>query len=444
MRSQKLLAQRLVIGLLGVVAAAVFGLWLNSSFELLLSGLPGGLIALGQLLGLAAALAVLLQFMLMGRIKWVEGPFGLDRIAQFHRLNGYFIITLILVHPFLLTVGYSLTRKIDLVSQYVSFINSFPYVWLAVIAQLLLLGVATASVYIVRKRLKFETWYLVHLSVYVAIFLVFWHQINVGQSFSSHPLLRGLWTALYLFVATNVLYWRFSKVIIDYLRFRFEVAKVVHETDDVISIYIKVRGLARWKSQPGQFILVRFLTKTLVWQEHPFSMSQIPKEGCLRITVKNVGDYTALLQGLKPGTKLMVSGPFGSFTSALTANPKKLFLAGGIGLTPLVALMEEAGIRSDSVFLYGVRTKQEAVLMSELSQLIEPKRMFLLTSAGTTTGPARRISADLIAEIVPDYLSRDIYLCGPPVMMEAIVQQLKLKSFPLAHLHYERFSLHRQ
>jgi predicted ferric reductase len=435
--------KNLVWAALGIAILGVVSLWAISSFNGLVSSPAGALTALGQLAGLLAALCALIQFMLMGRIGWIEGPFGLDRLAIFHRLNGYATISLILIHPLLLSFGYGLNAGVSALSQYITFITTFPDVSKALIAQILFISVVATSIYIVRKKLAFEQWYWVHLLVYAAIFLAFFHQIAVGSTFTASPLYKSIWIGLYGFVALNVLYYRFLKLGIGFGKHQFRVAKVQRESSSATSIYIALKNQDKWKFKAGQFVMVRFLTKELWLQEHPFSISMMPKEGRIRLTIKNIGDFTAAVQNLKEGASVFVSGPFGHFTSDLSTNSKRLYIAGGVGVTPIRALIEEGRGHEDSQLLYANKTSADTILEHELETLLGAANIKLMYSDDPkANGEHGRIDLNAISRLVPDYMNRDIFLCGPAGMMNAIVEGLIKANYPSERIFYERFALH--
>ncbi|GAC1371163.1 MAG: ferredoxin reductase family protein [Candidatus Saccharimonadales bacterium] len=441
----KSISKNLVWAVLGIVLLGVISLWASSSFDGLFSGPAGALVSLGQLAGLLAAAGALTQFMLMGRIGWIERPFGLEKIAVFHRLNGYATISLILIHPLLLAFGYGLNAGVSALAQYLTFITQFPDVWKALIAQLLFLAVVGTSIYIVRRKLNFEHWYWVHLMVYAAIILAFAHQISNGSTFTSSALSKNLWIGLYGFVAVNVLYYRFLTLGINYLKYRFKVDEVVAETGDTASIYISGRRLHRWKSEAGQFVLVRFLVRGLWLEEHPFSLSMVPKDGRLRITVKNVGDYTARLQNLKPGAAVLVAGPYGSFLASASHKPDRLYIAGGVGITPIRSLIEAGDPAGSAVLLYANKTLAGTIFAAELGQLLAPAQLHYFGRRDErAAGETGRIDIAAVERLVPDYREREIYICGPAAMISSIVAELEKVGFPLDQVHYERFSFHRQ
>lgn len=434
--------QQALLAVWSLALVSVVALWAPRGIDSLVSGPSGLFLSIGQLLGLLATFFALTQFMLMGRVFWIEQAFGLDRLAGYHRLNGYMAITLILLHPMFITLYHVTAESADFVAAYLSIFQEYPYTVWALVAELLFVAVVLSSIYISRKRLKFETWYYVHLMVYLAIALVPFHQFVNGSTFAGSTAATWYWIGLYAFVALNLLIWRFGLVFYRSFKYDFTISRVVRETPTTTSLYIKARGLQRLRVRPGQFILLRILTRKLWWQEHPFTVSWIPHEDELRVTVRKVGDFTADIAELKPGTKVAVSGPFGRFTSRVAVTPKRLFIAGGIGITPLRCLAEEAGRDgTDAVLLYANRTPDDVPLKSELDALGGDVRY--IYSDATVKGALKGMfNGDRIKELVPDFASRDVYICGPPAMMASIVNDLRSFGVADEQIHYERFALH--
>lgn len=439
--------QRLVIGawysglLLAVIA------WATTSAGLLASGSVGGvLLAIGRLLGILATVFALTQFLLMGRILWIERPFGLDHLASYHRFNGYAAILLIVLHPLFIVAGYAFVGRTGFVTTYLDIVQHYSYVWWALIAELLFVIVVATSIYIIRHKLKFESWYGVHLLVYAAIVLVFFHQFAVGGSFINHPLARAYWYGVYAFVGLNVLFFRFTWPTLNLLRFQFRVSRVVTETSTTTSVYIRGRNLQAWRARPGQFVLIRLLSMKHGLQEHPFSLSAVPKNNEFRLTIRHSGDFTSTIDQLKPGTWALVSGPFGRFTSEAAVTNRRLFIAGGVGVTPIKTLIEEATLQhTDSVLIYGNRTPDDVVFGTELRALGAAK--LLVTEVYSNPpqgfrGKTGHVTAELVQQLAPDFRHRDVYLCGPPLMMDDIIKGLLASGLPSNQLHYERFNLH--
>jgi predicted ferric reductase len=112
----------------------------------------------------------------------------------------------------------------------------------------------------------------------------------------------------------------------------------------VVSIRIAGRRLDRLGARAGQFFLWRFLTRDRWWAAHPFSLSATPDGRSLRITVKALGDFSGRLGSLQPGTRVAAEGPFGVFTAGVLRRERTLLIAGGIGITPIRALLEEVHV----------------------------------------------------------------------------------------------------
>jgi predicted ferric reductase len=440
------ISQQLIISFWGANLGLVVLLWATTTqFTTDLSLL---LHNFGLLFGLVATFFALTQFMLMGRIGWIESRFGLNHLASYHRINGYLAITFIVLHPIFITASHSLESSRNFLGEYVYTISHEPYVWMALIAEILFLTVVVSSMYIARKHLKFETWYFVHLMVYAAIVLVPFHQLSIGSSFVSgyHPLARAYWIGLYAFVLVNLLIWRFGLPLFNFMVHGFRIERVVAETPTTTSLYIRVKNLSQWHSRPGQFVLVRIFAKGLWWQEHPFSLSWIPHDGLARLTIRHVGDYTNAIAGLKAGALVLVSGPYGRFTRDVAQTDKRLFIAGGVGITPLRSMIEEAVAQKiDSVLIYANRNPEDVVFMAELAALAGKHLKIIEVFSEPPKhyrGYTGYVNGELVTKLVADAAERDIYICGPPPMMEGLLQDFAAAALPSEQIHFERFALH--
>jgi predicted ferric reductase len=288
--------------------------WWQGSASLFDGKISNIIFAFGKLSGLLAVYAILLQFVLRGRAVWIEEVFGLNNLSTVHRLNGYLVLVFLLLHFTFILTSYSIFTKTDVVSQLITFITSETDFLYAFFALILFITVVFLSIYIVRKRLKYEIWYYTHLFTYLAILLAWGHQLKFGGDFIGNTLFTGYWYAIYIFVFANFFVFRYLRQGFLFYKYKFNVAKVVPETEDTTSVYISGNNLSRFSLQPGQFFILRFLDSKRWWQAHPFSLSFVPKDNQLRVTVKNVGDFTSEIPQLKPGTPLLLDGPLGTFT----------------------------------------------------------------------------------------------------------------------------------
>jgi predicted ferric reductase len=240
----------------------------------------------------------------------------MDRLAVWHRRNGEYAIWLLVAHTVLTIWGYAVADHTAVAHETGTVLLSYPDVLAATFALGLLTMVGIVSARAARRRLRFETWYFIHLYTYRAIALSFAHQLATGNDFITHPTNRFVWVTLYLLCLGLLVAHRAVIPVRNALRHRLRVASVVEEAPGVVSIYVTGPHLEELRAEAGQFFLWRFLTARGWWQAHPFSLSAAPNPEWLRIMVKAAGDFTAHLQSIPPGTRVMAEGPYGAFTEA--------------------------------------------------------------------------------------------------------------------------------
>jgi ferredoxin-NADP reductase len=221
---------------------------------------------------------------------------------------------------------------------------------------------------------------------------------------------------------------------------QFRVAAVIPESDNVVSVHIVGRRLDRLPARAGQFFIWRFLGHNRWWQANPFSLSAAPDGRSLRLTAKAVGSTSAGLRHLPVGTRVFAEGPYGAFTHLQRTRNATLMIAGGVGVTPIRALLEES--TGSAVVVYRVRTPADAVLLPELEALAAAKNAQLHVLSGpTTSAPRPPFDPDSLIAMVPDLHERDIFVCGPPAMTSAVLRSLRVLKVPTRQVHAERFSL---
>lgn len=408
------------------------------------------ILGIGGLCGLLAMFCILVQLVLMGRLSWLEPTFGMDKLAIFHRYNGFAALCFVILHPPLVVLGNSIINGISFIEQDIVIFQFYPFVVFAALGALLLFVTVGTSVFAVRKHLKFEVWYFIHLANYLVVGLVFAHQFANGSTILNSQEFSYYWAALYIFVVLNVLIWRFGLPITRFLARGFRVEKIVAESPTATSVYMTANKMQGFSAKAGQFILVRFLTKGMWWQEHPFSLSQIPNGKNFRITVRQLGDFTNQIPSLKPGTPVIVNGPFGSFTADKQRTNKVAYLAGGIGITPIMALLRERadqGLYEDAIFVYGVRNEDEIVFRQDLEAVCAKARVrlaYVISDQPSFKGEKGYIDKEKIQKLIPDVATRDVFICGPPVMVNKLAPTLLEIGVKKQMLHFERFSLHKQ
>jgi ferredoxin-NADP reductase len=215
------------------------------------------------------------------------------------------------------------------------------------------------------------------------------------------------------------------------------VASVTQEGPGVVSVLLEGRGLDRLPVGGGQFLQWRFLQPGMWWQAHPYSLSAVPAQDRLRITVKDLGDHSRSLSNLRPGTRVAIEGPYGAFTADARHSNRVLLVGAGVGTAPILALLQDLPREADVVVVLRASTPADLVLRAEVQQEVHRRRGRLVELVGPRTQV--RIDADALLQIAPDLSRRDAFLCGPAGFNDALVQELQAAGVAGDHIHFESF-----
>jgi predicted ferric reductase len=416
-------------------AVAVIALWWQDTASV--RGLGGWLTGAGEILGLLAGYGVVVLVALMARLPPLERNIGSDTLARWHSMGGRYVVSIIVAHGLLIVWGYAVTAHTSVVSESATLLTQYPDVLMATVAGFLLLGVGIVSMRAARSRMRYETWYYLHFYTYLAIALAFSHQFADGASFVNSLAARTWWSAMYLTVAVLVLWYRVAVPLRAYRRHQFRVLGVRDEGPEVISVYIGGSWLAELGAEPGQFFRWRFLTRSLWWSSHPYSLSAAPGNDMLRITVKGQGDHSSALRSLRPGTRVIAEGPYGTFTVSRSGRGAVL-LAGGVGITPLRAMF--ATLPGPVTLIYRASSARDIVFRDELDAIAAARGgtvHYVVGSRASLGGDP--LSAAVLRSLVPGLSRQDVYVCGPAGMTSAAVTALAAAGVPRTHIHYESF-----
>ncbi|HWE60759.1 MAG TPA: ferric reductase-like transmembrane domain-containing protein [Chloroflexota bacterium] len=422
------------------IAAVIAGLWLMDGGVTGVHDTGTLLISAGRFTGLFGAYLLLLQVLLLARLPFLQWAVGFDTLMKRHRLNGKVSLLLILAHVATITAGYALQSKISLSAQAAQFLTSWPDMVPALLGTLLLILVVVTSIVIVRRKLRYETWYGVHLMAYLGIFLAWLHQIPTGTEFLHNPLAAAFWTALYVVTLQLVLLFRVLQPALGFLWHRMRVTEVTREGPGVVSLRISGQHLDWLNAQPGQWFSWRFLDRARWREAHPFSLSAAPDGTSFRITIKDLGDFSHALAGVQPGTFVLAEGPFGAFTEEARTRDRVVLIAGGVGITAIRALLEE--LQGDLVLVYRAERAGDLLFRDELDALARARGMTIHYVLGDHRIPsnAHLLSREHLRSLVPDIAGRDVYLCGPSGMTRSVTRTLHRLGVPKALIHIDEFA----
>lgn len=387
----------------------------------------------GRAAGLLAGYLVAVQVMSMSRIPAVQRLIGTGALRWWHRGIGVGVLLLLSLHIGFITAGYAAGR-VTLAEQSWLLVTRYQWILAAWAGSLLLFAIGLASISAVRRRMRYESWYYLHLYVYLAGFLAFLHQLTLGADLAG-PARTG-WVALYGAAGAMAGYGRLARPLLLAVRHRLRVSRTVAEGPGVTSLWLRGRRLERLSAKPGQFLRFRFLHRSGWWQAHPFSLSAPTDGESLRITIKASGDYTAQLRDLPAGTRVLVEGPFGDFVADRRCHDRVLLVAAGIGITPIRALLAELPPgRAVVVYRSG-----RPILRDELDRLVDERhaRIIYLTDRQASD---RTLSPAGLTALVPDLDRRDAYLCGPPSLVARLRRTLRQLGMPRHCIHTDPFQL---
>jgi predicted ferric reductase len=429
-----------VLVLNGLLIAAM---WLRHGGLAQLADPSGWFIALGELVGLYGGYLALIQLVLMSRSPWLEQVVGRDNLAAAHRWVGFVCVWLIVGHVLLTTIGFAIADGQNLVVEAWTLLTTYEFMLMAGVSLVLFISVAVSSVRVARRHLSYETWHGLHFYAYLAIALGLGHQLVTGSDFAHDPIAWAYWLGLYVIAAALIVGFRFAEPLLTSIRHQFRVVNVEDEGPGVISVYLGGRDLDQFAIRAGQFVIVRFLVRDGWWRGHPFSISAAPNGRWLRLTIKEFGGDTMSMASLAIGTRVYLEGPYGLLTGAQRVRRRVLLIAGGIGITPLRALFEElpAG-PGDLTLVYRASRPADIVFRDELDHLARARGAvvhYLIGARGSRAMPADPLTPAALGQLVPDLRQREIYLCGPTPMMEAVRDGLRASGLPRGQIHFERF-----
>ncbi|MFE7208612.1 ferric reductase-like transmembrane domain-containing protein [Streptomyces sp. NPDC057611] len=426
-----------MLALLWAGAAAVVLLWWYDTASVV--GAAGWLTGAGRIAGLLCGYACAVLVGLMARVPLLERRIGSDRVARWHAMAGRYTVCLLVVHVVLILAGYAAQDGSSVLREAVTVVLDYPEMLKATAGTVILFAVGVTSARAVRSRTGHEVWYYTHLLTYAAVFLAFGHQVALGGEFTGHALATAAWYALYLGVAALVVWFRILVPVRLNLRHRMRVEAVYKEAPGVYSVVVRGHRLDELGARPGQFFRWRFLAEGMGWTSTPYSLSAPPRPDLLRITVKALGDHSAAVPLLRPGTRVWAEGPYGSMTADRRTSHKSLLIAAGVGITPLRALFET--LPGDVTLLYRARTAEDLALGGELEAIARGRGARVLYALNGPRGERPRLTVESLRAAVSDLAGHDVYLCGPHAFTRDLYEVLRAAGVPDRRIHHESFEL---
>lgn len=394
-------------------------------------------------LGFFGVTQIAVQFVLIARFKSVTSPYGIDVIMAFHRRLALVAIAAILIHPLIIMLDNPSRLKL---------LNPFGGNWasrFALFSVVSLLILAVTSVYREKLKLSYERWRLTHL-VFAVLAIVF-AQLHVSlaglytNSFWKH----AIWVIFAVAMVGLVFYLRVLKPSLQHGN-RWRVTEVRPERGDTCTLVLAADNHSGISFDPGQFAWIKLGSTPFTLEEHPFSFSSSDKcRTPIEFGIKALGDFTRTIKDIKPGTRAYLDGPHGAFCIDRYPAVGYVFLAGGVGITPMMAFLRSMADRNDPrpvVLFYADRNWEGLAYRETIEQL---KKQLDLTVVYVLQNPPEdwqgetgMINGEVLEKHLPkELIQRNFFICGPPPMMDAVHALLVERGVQNSNIHLERFSL---
>lgn len=387
--------------------------------------------SLGQILGLVGMALFSINLILSGRFKWLDKHFkGLDKVYVNHSKVGSMAFSMLLFHPLMLVVKYLMISTNQAAMFFVPFIN-MPVTW-GILSLLLMIVLLCFTFYV---KLKYNIWKMSHKFMTLAFFFAALHTMFITSDISRNNFLR-----YYIFIlAFTGIFVVVRKAFFDYLvnrKFKYKIKGIKQLNKDILEIEMESVG-KKMSFNAGQFAFFSFFSNGVSFESHPFSISSSSSDNNLKITIKNLGDFTSVLKNLKVNDSVVIDGPYGNFSYKNVENKKQIWIAGGIGITPFYSMVHTLEQGNEIDFYYSVREESDAVYVKELQEISLKNLNFKFNL--WSTKEKGYINGGVIASLSSGVEGKDIFFCGPPMLMESLKNQFVSLGVDIKKIHYENF-----
>jgi predicted ferric reductase len=384
-----------------------------------------------------------LQLLISARLKLLKAPYGIDAVYHFHRQISFVALALVALHPALLIADDPATW--ELFNIFASPLRS-RFAVAALVALVVLVGLS-----VLRRRmgLRYETWRRTHGVLALVMLAAAVTHVELVGYYVNTPLKRELWIA-YPVVWLLALSWaRLVKPALLARRpWRVDSVRAERGSAWTLALSPATSGI---DFDPGQFVWLHLGTSPFAMAEHPFSISSSADQPQrIELTVKELGDFTSQVGSVPVGATAYVDGPYGQFSVDRHLADRYVFIAGGVGITPIVGMLRTLADRGDSrplTLVYAIADLERMTFRDEIDALASALDLRVLTVLSEPPagwgGETAPVDASLLRRVLSaDDLSKaEFFICGPEPLMRLVASDLRTLGVRPKSIRYERFAL---
>lgn len=400
----------------------------ESSSMLYKFGVDKALLRTGKIIGMLAALLILIQPVLSARLKFLDRIFALNSSITFHRFTGNIICFFVILHPIFILASEGMFMIPLELRYWPEFIGVF--------LLLLIIGMIVSSTFRKSLKIPFNRWRILHrILAFIIVLSLFIHVLFVSETFEQGlPQTLVFWAAglcaLLLFHAL------IKACIIRYKPFTITAVTKAGPATYLIEASPKANPP---RFLPGQFGFIRILSSQISNEEHPFTIASSPTQmKTIQFIIRTSGDWTRTIKNISPGDRMLFNGPFGQFSHLLSPNSNDIIMiAGGIGITPMLAMLRYMmHVKDDRpvLLIWSNKTPRHIVCADEFKELeahLTGLRIIHFFSR-PTDGSAKRLDTRLLGKFLANQTkTAATFICGPPQMTKSIRSAM-------IHLGYHR------